>query len=61
MQISQSIDETAYEWQPCFLKLPRIGVKLSRHGTHTSLLWPGRYLVRWSRTMGCWIYRSRPS
>ncbi len=53
-------DNRVYEWQPCALVLPRFGLKLSRHGTSTSLLWPGRYLVRRSRTLGRWIYRALP-
>ncbi|WP_432768100.1 MAG: hypothetical protein HEQ22_11780 [Sphingopyxis sp.] len=61
MQAHQSIDQAAYEWQPCSIILPRIGVMFTRHGARTRLILPGQYMVRRSRSLGQWIYRYRSS
>ncbi len=58
MQHSDSIDPAVYEWRPCSILFPRIALKVTRFGTHTSLLLPGRYLARRSRTMGRLMYRN---
>jgi hypothetical protein len=52
-------DLSRYEWQPCSLAFPRIGLLLNRDGVRTRLLWPGEYLVRVSRTLRQRIYRRR--
>jgi hypothetical protein len=52
-------DESRYDWRPCNLSFPRIGLLLNRDGIHMRLLLPGDYLVRVSRTLGRRIYRRR--
>ena len=51
------VRDDEYEWQPCFLVWPRIGLLLSHYGVRRRLIWPGRYLVRRSRTYLGWMYR----
>ncbi len=58
MHASNAVDATDYDWQPRAIWFPRFGLKLSRDGTHTRLLLPGRYLARRSRSLGRWIYRN---
>lgn len=59
MQNEDTAEHAAYEWQPHSILFPRIGVILSRSGPKTRLIMPGRYMVRRSRSLGQWIYRSR--
>ncbi|KTE16552.1 hypothetical protein [Sphingopyxis sp. H115] len=58
MENTTPIDPAVYEWRPCSILLPQIALKTTRFGTRLSLLWPGRYMVRQSRSMGRRIYRS---
>jgi hypothetical protein len=50
-------DASVHDWQPYVILFPRIGLWLGHKGTHSRLIWPGRYLVRKSRTLQRWIYR----
>jgi hypothetical protein len=59
MQNEDLLDDTAYEWRPCHLTVPRFGLLLDRYGVRTRLIWPGRYMVRKSRTYSRPIYRRR--
>ncbi|HEY0594437.1 hypothetical protein [Sphingopyxis sp.] len=58
MQSSAPIDPAVYEWRPCSIMFPRVALKVTRFGTSTSLILPGRYMVRRSRSLGRWVYRS---
>ena len=57
MQDDNDIDDTAYEWRPRRVILPRFALFLDRHGVRTRLIWTGQYMVRQSRTYGRPIYR----
>ncbi len=46
-----------HDWQPCRVVIPRAGLMLDRYGVRRRLIWPGRYLVRHSRTFGHKLYR----
>lgn len=52
------LDQSNYDWQPCQILLPRLGLFLDRHGVRTRMIWPGRYMVRKSRSMKKWMYRN---
>ena len=56
--IEEAADPAAAEWRPCIVIFPRFALKAGRWGASTGFLLPGRYLVRWSRTMRRNIYRS---
>lgn len=58
MQSSTLIDPAAYEWRPCLILFPRVASKMTRFGTHMSLIIPGRYMVRRSRSLGRLVYRN---
>ncbi|HMO77415.1 MAG TPA: hypothetical protein PKD99_03960 [Sphingopyxis sp.] len=47
------------EWERRFILIPRIGLKVSRHGMRQRMIWPGYYMVRWSRTYRRNVYRRR--
>ena len=57
MHDNESIDPAVYEWRPGLILLPRIALKVTRFGTRNSLLLPGRYLIRRSRSLGRLVYR----
>lgn len=46
-----------FEWKHSTIIVPRLGLMVTRHGVHTALILPGRYMVRRSRSLGRWIYR----
>jgi hypothetical protein len=47
------------EWEWRYLLFPRFALNVNRTGMRTRLIWPGRYLVRWSRTYKRFVYRRR--
>lgn len=57
MQNQPALDNPDYEWRPCRVAFPRVGLLINRDGVRTAMIWPGRYLVRKSRTFSKWIYR----
>ncbi len=57
MQNENALDRSDYEWRPVRLSFPRVGLLVNRHGMRTRMIWPGRYLVRKSRTFSKWVYR----
>lgn len=57
MHDNETIDPVVYEWRPGLILLPRIALKVTRTGTRNSLLLPGRYLIRRSRSLGRLVYR----
>jgi hypothetical protein len=55
------MENVDYEWRPYRVAFPRLGLLVSRDGVKTSLIWPGLYLVRRSRSLSRWVYRRRPA
>ena len=58
MEDATPIDPAVYEWRPCSIRLPRIALKATRDGTHISLILPGQYMIRRSRSLGRLVYRN---
>lgn len=54
------MDSDVYEWRPRIILIPRIGMLITRSGSRTRVIWPGRYLVRRSRSLGQTMYRLPP-
>lgn len=50
-------ETTVHDWQLCRIWFPRPGLMLDRHGVHTRIIWPGRYMARKSRSLRKWMYR----
>ncbi|MDR6834540.1 MULTISPECIES: hypothetical protein [unclassified Sphingopyxis] len=57
MQNQPALNDPDYEWHPRRVAFPRVGLLIDRNGVRTGVIWPGRYLVRKSRTFSKWIYR----
>lgn len=47
------------EWERRFILIPRFGLQVGRHGMRGRMIWPGYYMVRWSRTYRRNVYRRR--
>lgn len=47
------------EWEWRYVLFPRFALNVNRTGMRTRFIWPGRYLVRWSRTYKRYVYRRR--
>jgi hypothetical protein len=58
MESPTPIDPAVYEWRPCSILFPRVALRVTRFGTSTSLILPGRYMIRRSRSLGRLVYRS---
>lgn len=46
------------DWEWRHILFPRYALKVTRTGMRVRIVWPGRYLVRWSRTYKRNVYRS---